>query len=311
VIKTIVTTTINPPSKAINLFAKKEDWNLIIVGDLITPHILFRKLEKKYKNTIYLSPEDQDRKYPKLSKTIGWRKIQRRNIGYIEAYNQGAEVIATVDDDNISLKGWGENLLIGKNVEVNYYNTKLESFDPIGATNYPNLWHRGYPLQLISKRNYSQKIKKEIVPDIQADFWDGDPDIDAICRMEHAPECKFDSKYFPIASNKISPFDSQNTFLSRKAIKDYFLFPDVGRMDDIWASFYVQAEGYKVVYNKASVYQQRNIHDLTKDMKAEYLGYEHNLEIIQNINDCPEVLLKYLPKQALIAFELYKKYFDR
>jgi GAF domain-containing protein len=30
-----------------------------------------------------------------------------------------------------------------------------------------------------------------------------------------------------------------------------------------------QAKGYKVVYAKASVYQQRNVHDLVKDMRQE------------------------------------------
>ena len=41
----------------------------------------------------------------------------------------------------------------------------------------------------------------------------------------------------------------------------------MGRMDDIWASYYVQAKGFKVLYNKPSVYQDRNVHGLTKDMK--------------------------------------------
>lgn len=310
-IKTIVTTTINPPSKAVKLFCERKDWNVVIVGDLITPHELFRKLEKKYKNTIYLSPEDQEEKYPELSKAIGWRKIQRRNIGYVEAYNQGAEIIATVDDDNIPYDNWGKDLFVEKTIKTNYFKTKLPVFDPIGATNHKNLWHRGYPLQLIAERDYSQKTRKEMVPDIQADFWNGDPDIDAICRMEHAPECKFDSKYFPIACNKISPFNSQNTFLSRKVIKDYFLFPFVGRMDDIWAGYYVQALGFKVVYGKASVFQQRNIHDLTRDMKAEYLGYEHNLQLASLICDNPEIISNYLPKNAVKAFKIYQSYFKK
>mgnify|MGYP007080447032 CR=1 FL=1 len=46
-IKSIVTTTINPPTKALKLFAEKRDWELIIIGDLITPHELYRKLEKQ------------------------------------------------------------------------------------------------------------------------------------------------------------------------------------------------------------------------------------------------------------------------
>ena len=45
-------------------------------------------------------------------------------------------------------------------------------------------------LQLLSKREYKNVSKKVICPEIQADFWNGDPDIDALCRLEHAPECK-------------------------------------------------------------------------------------------------------------------------
>jgi hypothetical protein len=310
VIKAIVTTTINPPSKALHLFAKKKEWKLIIVGDLITPHKLFRDFEKKYDNVTYLSPDDQDKKYPKLSKAIGWKKIQRRNLGYVEANSLGAEIIASVDDDNIPLGGWGEDLLIGKKTNVNYYNTKLDCFDPVGATNYPLLWHRGYPLQLISQREYKGSAKKTVTPNVQADFWNGDPDIDAICRLEHAPECQFNNKFFPMSSNKISPFNSQNTFISREVLKHYFVFPFVGRMDDIWAAYYVQALGFKVVYGKASVFQARNVHNLIKDMKAEYLGYENNLEIVQAaLNKTPDKILEFLPKESVESFKIYQKHF--
>jgi hypothetical protein len=307
--KYIVTTTINPPTKALKLFAQKKDWNLIIAGDLITPHLEFKKLEKKYNNVRYLDPEYQEKRYSKLSKVLGWRNIQRRNIGLLEAYLEGAEIIATVDDDNIPTDEWGRDLFLGKKVEVNYYRTSLESFDPVGATNYPNLWHRGYPLQLLARRNYSEMTKKVIIPYIQADFWNGDPDIDAICRMQFAPDCRFDTKFFPLSSNKISPFNSQNTFLSRKVMKDYFLFPFVGRMDDIWASFYVQSKGYKVVYGKPTVYQERNPHDLTKDMVAEFLGYEKSLEIIKSIQENSNSIFKFLPKESVKSFEIYSSYF--
>jgi hypothetical protein len=146
------------------------------------------------------------------------------------------------------------------------------------------------------------------VPDVQADFWNGDPDIDAFCRLEHAPECHFDVRCFPLASNKPGPFNSQNTFLQGSCLKDYFLFPHVGRMDDIWAAYYLQAKGATVVYGQPSVYQQRNVHDLIKDMKQEYLGYEHNLNLVQDLADDPANLMRYLPEKALAAFELYRSH---
>jgi hypothetical protein len=244
-----------------------------------------------------------------LSDAIGWNCIQRRNFGLLIAHDVDADVVAVVDDDNIPLNGWGENLMVGKSVEVNYYETELPAFDPVGATNHSELWHRGYPLQLLTKRDYAHKSRKSIHVDVQADFWNGDPDIDAICRMEHSPECTFDPSYFPMAANKMAPFNSQNTFIAGSLLKDYFLMPFVGRMDDIWAAYYIQAKGYKVVFAEPSVYQHRNVHDLVRDMKQEYLGYENNLNLVQDLARDPESLAAYSPGRALWAFELYRRHF--
>jgi len=302
--KVIVTTTINPPTEAIEKFQALTDWELVVIGDKKTPK------DYHLERGTYITPEMQEKYDKELSDAIGWNCIQRRSFGLLWAHDMRAEVVAVVDDDNIPYDDWGKDLMIGKDVEVNYYQTDLPAFDPVGATNEKILWHRGYPLQLVSKRDYSQKEKKVLRPDIQADFWNGDPDIDAICRMEHAPECKFDSSLFPIASNKMSPFNSQNTFISGSLLKYYFLFPHIGRMDDIWASYYVQAKGHKVVYGKPSVYQARNEHDLVKDMKQEYLGYENNLNLVRDLAVDPEKILNYLPQQSVRAFNLYRRHFE-
>jgi hypothetical protein len=127
--------------------------------------------------------------------------------------------------------------------------------------------------------------------------------------MEYAPECDFDATNFPISSNKISPFNSQNTFLKSELLKDYFLFPHIGRMDDIWASYYVGGKGAKVMYGKPSVYQKRNVHDFVKDMKQEYIGYENNLKVVQDVAKDPESILNYLPHKSKEAFKLYRRHF--
>ena len=107
-------------------------------------------------------------------------------------------------------------------------------------------------------------------------------------------------------SNKISPFNSQNTILSKKIAPDYFLFPHIGRMDDIWASYYVQSLGHRVIYTKASVYQDRNAHNLIEDLKKEYLGYENNLDLVNQIVKNPNNIIKYLPPRAVEAWDLYR-----
>jgi hypothetical protein len=301
--KVIVTTTINSPTRAIRKFEAMVDWDLVVIGDLKTP--------KDYclERGLYMTPEEQERYDKGLSDAIGWNCIQRRNFGLLVAHDLKADVVAVVDDDNIPLPGWGKDLMIGRKIEANYYQTDLPAFDPVGATNHAEIWHRGYPLQLLPKRDYRQKTTKTIVPDIQADFWNGDPDIDAVCRMEHAPACEFDPRCFPIAANKMAPFNSQNTFISGQALKDYFLFPHVGRMDDIWAAYYLQAKGYRVVFGKASVYQDRNVHDLVRDMRQEYLGYENNLQLVKDLAADPGSIAAYLPGRAAWSFDLYKRHF--
>lgn len=300
--KFICTTTINPPTTAIKKFEKMTGWDLVVTGDLKTPNY---PLEKG----TYLSPQEQEKRYPKLSEAIGWNCIQRRNIAILYAYEQGADVIAVVDDDNIPLDHWGREMLLGQETTVNYYQCHDIAFDSVGATNAFPIWHRGFPLTLLSKRNYSNASSQTIIPDIQADLWNGDPDTDAIARMIYAPDVTMDEQFFPLASNAFSPFNSQNTFISRKWIKDYFLFPGIGRMDDIWASYYLQSLGAKVLFNKPSVLHARNEHDLLHDNKLEQLGHEKTLMLLQDIKKDPQAIWNYLPNQAKKAFEIYLQCF--
>jgi hypothetical protein len=303
-VKVIVTTTIYPMTEAIERFQRLKDWHLIVAGDRKTPANYH--LEKG----TYISPEDQEKYDKDLSDAIGWNRIQRRNFSLLWAHDMGADIIAVVDDDNIPCEGWGENLFAGGAVEANCYSTDLPVFDPVGATNHPQLWHRGYPLELVSRRTYPAPERRAVHADIQADFWDGDPDVDAVCRLVYRPQCKFDPDRFPMAGNKMSPFGSQNVFLTAAVLPHYFPMPHVGRMDDIWPGYYVQAKGFRVVYGKPSVYQRRHEHDLMADMRLEYLGYENNLRLVADLAEDPERIFRYLPPDAARAFSLYRKHFQ-
>jgi hypothetical protein len=302
--KVIVTTTINPPTRALIKFAQIDGWHLVATGDLKTPepyHI---------DGATYLSPADQEKISPKLSDLIGWNCMQRRNFGFIWAIQQGASVVATVDDDNIPYDDWGAESLVDQEIDVNYYRSTLAAFDPVGATNYPHLWHRGYPIQWLSGRNYTDKSTRRLRVDVDAGFWNGDPDIDAVCRMEHAPQVEFSHEPFPLSGDRIAPFNSQNTMLSARAFPDYFLFPRIGRMDDIWAAFWLQSKGFNVAFTKPSVFQLRNEHDLTRDFEAEILGYTKNYKLLTALeNDGPDAIWSFLPERSKETYQAYAEQF--
>ena len=302
--KFIVCTSINPPTQAIKKFDNFKDWTLIVVGDLKTPK------NYKLKNGIFLNKREQNLIDKKLSDLIGWNCIERRNFGILLAKKHNADIIALVDDDNIPYKDWGKNLLVGKKKFINTYEVKTPVFDPISVTKYKNLWHRGFPLNLLDQRNAKLVGKKKIMIDVQADFWDGDPDIDAITRVIFKPKCKFEKKIFPFHSKKISPFNSQNTFLSSNLLKDYFLFPDQGRMHDIWASYFLQyRRKINVIYNKSSVIQKRNIHTAAKDLSDELIGLKYTPTLIDRINKKSFNYKKFFSKRSVLAYKQYLKHF--
>ena len=65
-------------------------------------------------------------------------------------------------------------------------------------------------------------------------------------------------------------------FMAREVIPYYAVFPHVGRMDDIWGGYVAQLKfPQSVVYNKASVYQDRNVQDLVTNLEKEIIGYRY------------------------------------
>lgn len=309
--KAIVTTTINSPTEATLRFAKiaqRDDWNFIIVGDTKTPHNEYLELSNIFPNVKYLTPEYQQETYPEISELIGWKTIQRRNIGFIEAYATDNQVIASVDDDNLPNNDWGKNCLIGQTIEVDIYKPKIGIFDPLSITKDNYIWHRGFPIQYLKQRhNIEYKGKTTRIVLIQADLWNGDPDIDAMARLSLSPIVKYSDITEPYCSDVISPFNSQNTFFHRKVIPFYAVLPFVGRMDDIWGGYIAQKYfPNSLIYSPASVYQDRNQQDLITNLENEIIGYRNTVKLVNDLDNFEQ----YLPENTLKFWKLYRQQFS-
>jgi hypothetical protein len=74
-------------------------------------------------------------------------------------------------------------------------------------------------------------------------------------------------------------------------------------MDDIWGGYYAQSIiGFdKVIYNRASVYQDRNIQDLITNLEKEVIGYRHTFDFSQNFN----IHASYIPEQTKQFLKIY------
>ena len=128
-----------------------------------------------------------------------------------------------------------------------------------------------------------------------------------MARLSIRPIVKFDKIQGPYGSLSISPFNSQNTFLAREVIPYYSVFPHVGRMDDIWGGYVLQHYYPKsVVYNKASVYQDRNVQDLVTNLEKEIIGYRHTTDLIRGLSEWQEIV----PKETLAYWNAYRRCFE-
>ena len=306
--KFIVCTTINEPTKALEDFAKLKGWKLIVVGDTKTPK------DWHIENAQYLSPKMQEKKYKRLSDILGWCSVDRRNLGFLEAYNQGADIVAMVDDDNYPKANWGKNLLVGKKTNVITCECEDIAFDPLSIVGNSVCWHRGFPIELVKRRNLLPDTgynKKKVL--VQADLWDYDPDVDAVCRMLYSPDIEYTHQDF-YSSNKFSPFNMQNTFVARDVLKYVISIPFIGRMCDIWGAYYFQSIfPNSTVYGPSTVVhrQDRSWKSIVKDMEEELLGYHSSLALLKDLNtEGPEAIFKHIPEKAKRFIKEYQTYFD-
>ena len=285
--KFIVITTINKITEAVKKYDSNKEWNLIVVGDKKTPKI-------NLKNGIYLSLKDQNKLGFKCEKNIPINSYQRINLGYLYAIKNKAEVIASIDDDNIPLSNWGKNIKVNKSINSKFLTSKNKAIDILYTQKNitkKNIWHRGFPIDLLNKR-FEQKIlkKNHCHIDVEAGLWNTEPDVDAICRIANGPfKLKFRNQNFVIDNKRYSPFDTQNVMFSKRIMPAMCVLFGIGRMCDIWASFITQRimrdlNSY-LYFTGPTVNHIRNVHNLTNDLFEETLGLKYTNILLKTLDN--------------------------
>jgi len=274
----LCTTTIHVPH-ALKLLRKcSDDVYFFVAGDEKTPREVSRFVTALGNG--YLAPWEQG--HWKCSELLGWNTIARRNIAFLEALKWGADVIYSWDDDNLPVDRYHFDLLDLPSRKFN--GIKVSGidhwFDP-GCLLIPPTRHRGYPHNMPRSRIAEPVTDAKI--GVAAGLVLGDPDIDAVTRMEHRPDIGgvhlLGQTGVVVDLHTWTVFNSQNTAVIRELVPAWFMMPGVGRHDDIYASLIVQRvmreRDLHVHFGTPFTYQQRNQHDLIKDMRAEVDGMEN------------------------------------
>ena len=341
----LVTTTINVPH-VLKLYRQHgPDVAFFVAADEKTPREAYEFCADIENCEIY-SPDRQRELNYSCSELIGWSTIGRRNIMVLEALKWGADVIVTIDDDNIpiltargiedyftlfthhwiSSQHWenvpDSNTALKLIIESGYreFNGLRASsvqgwYDP-GDLLVPKTKHRGFPIQVKPEAIYEPVTDVRI--GVAQGLCLGDPDIDAVTRIATAPNIhsvselgragvvtdpkgpeiptvmSLATRASGAALNRAptwSVFNTQNTAYLRELAPAMFCAPGLGRFDDIFASLICQRvmreKNLHVHYGQPFVWQQRNQHDLIKDLRVEIDGMANIMKLAEILNTAP------------------------
>jgi hypothetical protein len=281
----VVVTSIASPNDALKALAKgcsQNNFKFILVGDTKSPQgFSLEGCEFYGINRQLQTPFAYVRQCPT-------RHYDRKNIGYLLAIANGSNVIFETDDDNYPLENFWHIpafRVFGKYIENSDWLNIYKYFTDA------NLWPRGLALEAVQNSipGFEHLKMKKIFCPIQQALVNGNPDVDAICRLIMPVDHTFkNNRQIAIGTRTWCPFNSQATKWTKEAFALLYLPAYCSfRMTDIWRSFIAQRISWEnnwyILFHEPSMYQERNIHNLLKDFEDEIPGYLNNSHICKKL----------------------------
>lgn len=258
--------------------------DFIVIGDEASPS------DFQLEGCRFFSLKAQNKTEFKLARITPTRHYARKNLGYLIALLDGADVIVETDDDNIPYEQfWDDRRRIQSVptlVDAGWTNVYRYFSDA-------NIWPRGFPLNHIRDElpPFDSVSVAQVDCPIQQGLANENPDVDAIYRLVSPGSITFRSdRRIALAKGSWCPFNSQNTTWWQGAFPLMYLPAYCSfRMTDIWRSFVAQriawVNDWALLFHEPNVWQDRNEHDLMRDFRDEVPGYLHNKEICSALDN--------------------------
>jgi hypothetical protein len=267
----IVVTSIQAPTEAVRRMAAIPGWQMVVVGDRKTPS------DWQCDGVVYLSVEDQARMGAATTDCLPFGHYARKNLGYLYAIREGADVIFETDDDNDLLQSTVPMAPQRQRVPVATTDTGFLNIYQLFTKR--RVWPRGFPLDLILNGATPRLEEAEVSVPVHQGLANHDPDVDAIYRLVVGELFDFEGKgQYALGRDTWCPFNSQATLWHRDAFWAMLLPGWVPmRVTDIWRGYIAQvqlaARGHHVLFTEPTMRQERNPHDLMHDFHDERMLY--------------------------------------
>jgi hypothetical protein len=229
---------------------------------------------------------------------IPWNTDNRRNVGFLRAWEHGAEVLVSIDDDNYCRPG---DDFVGAHQVVGQPAGSLAGFRVADGGPWFNicellepetdgpLYPRGFPYSARSAAARAElgpatgRSAARVVAN--AGLWVGDPDVDAVTRLALAPRIRgASSDAVLLGPATWSPVNTQNTAVARDAIPAYWYVRmgfalqgmTIDRFGDILSGYFLQKcakhLGDTIRLGSPVAEHHRTPHDSFRDLHAELPG---------------------------------------
>ena len=293
----------NQPMRALALGAARNNMDFLVIGDSKSPS------SYQLDGAQFFSLDEQLARGGRFANLCPTKHYARKNVGYLIAIESGTELIIETDDDNLPYDSFwaARNRVQTVPVLENTGWTNIYSYFTRA-----HIWPRGLPLDAVQsgQPEYASLPKREADCPIQQGLADEDPDVDAIYRLTLPLPLTFDrGRSLALGWNAWCPFNSQNTTWWKDAFPLLYLPAYCSlRMTDIWRSFVAQriasVNGWAVLFHEATVWQERNEHNLMRDFEDEIPGYLNNRKIGKTLEslDLPPGVAK-LSDNLLLCYE--------
>ena len=302
---TVCITTINRPTFLVDLInnAKKNnffDYNIVLIGDYKSPKDnpeYIKKLVSKFKVDInYLTVNDQKKilkKHKLLNSILPYNWGGRKMLANFLSIKNKSKITIQLDDDNFILKNdfFGSHSIVGKKIRMPLYGNKdrwYNVYESLNVKENLKIYPRGFFQKYRFKKTKSLKKNEFIKVAACNGLVLNDPDIDAFTRLYWPISVKsVKKKYLPnfaLRPHTWCTWNNQNTSTYDEVTKIYFTPASVGRNSDIWTSLVICKISSHlketVAFGNPVVRQDRNLHDLHKDIIDESSCNLHNENFI-------------------------------
>jgi hypothetical protein len=274
----IIITSINPITEAVKKFSKIDGWHTVIIADT-------KSVRYDYENITFLDINDQEKLNFSSFETTPFKNYARKNLGYLYAIKNNANLIYDTDDDTFPYEDWSVQ-------DFNCENTIQSSnfINPFEFFTEEKCWARGTPLSQINQKNqYSINFINSKIGVWQG-IIDDDSDFDAIYRLTSNKHIKFDKdKKIAIDKNCYSVFNTQSTLWNKELNCLLYIPISVDfRFSDILRGYIAQKImwefNYKLGFHSPNTYQIRNQHDYFTDFLGEISMYQNVPKVIEILN---------------------------